>query len=100
MHIQYVHTHMLKNVISHLLHEPFSLEILPTGDGNNKEVLEDRIVVLVDGLISKKVVGHIEMVAVTKEVAEVEIMMDFKVATKTTPGAFREVIKEKVVVEV
>lgn len=60
-----------------------------------------RIVVLVvvgeDGVINKKEVGLIEMGEVIKEVAEVEAMMDFKVATRTTPGTFKTIIKERVV---
>lgn len=51
-----------------------------------------------DGLTNKKeVVVRTEMAEVIKEVAELEAMKDSKVVTRTTRGAFRVVIKEKVV---
>ena len=62
-----------------------------------------RIAVLVEevvGLISRKVVEDGKMAEITKEVDEVEVMKEYKVVIRTTQGAFKVDIKERVVAEV
>ena len=91
-------------VNARLSHNSFSHEILPiTVDGSNKEALVGRIAVLVEevvGLISRKVVEDGKMAEITKEVDEVEVMKEYKVVIRTTQGAFKVDIKERVVAEV
>lgn len=57
------------------------------------------VVVVVDGLVNRKVVELTEMDEVIREEVEVEeAMRDIRVATKTTLGAFKAVIREEVAV--
>ena len=72
------------------------LLVVEVGKATRVDRIAVPVVEVVDGPINRKVVELTEMAEVIREEAEVEATRDIKVATKTTPGAFKVAIREEV----